>query len=493
VTRLYLAIDQGGHASRALVCDGDGVIVTQAVREITAKIASDRFEYDANALLRSVREVIGEALRLLGPRRDQVAAAGLATQRSNVVCWDRLTGAALSPIIGWQDRRAFRWLSRLRPFEGTARRITGLPLSAHYGANKLRWCLRNLPAVRAAHRDGQLAWGPMASYLAFHLLGGNSEAETGRNRPVVVDPVHAARTALWDLDAGVWSQSMLDLFGLPRDALPDVAPCRHAFGSLQCGDRTIPLTIMTGDQSAALYAHGRPRTDWLYLTAGTGAFVQRVTGPRRPRAAQLLDSIVFHDGRRPTFALEGTVNGAGSALDWLAARHRQPFKPDDVVQWLDTITDPPLFLNGVAGLGTPFLVADAPIRFIGHGDVPAQAVAVIESIVFLIQTNIERMVRGRPRVRGIHIGGGLGRFDGLCQRLADISGLAVHRCRTTETTARGLARLMAVEPGTRYTTARIAPREHDRFDPGHNVPLRRRYVRWKAEMKAALNRHAETG
>ncbi len=67
---------------------------------------------------------------------------------------------------------------------------TGLMLSAHYGASKMRWCLDHLPAVAAARREGRLAMGPLASFLLFRLL---------EEKPLFADPANAARTLLWNL------------------------------------------------------------------------------------------------------------------------------------------------------------------------------------------------------------------------------------------------------------------------------------------------------
>jgi len=68
-------------------------------------------------------------------------AAGLAVQRSTIVCCSRADGGALSPAISWQDRRNAAWLETLGNQAGRVRELTGLPLSPHYGASKIRWCL----------------------------------------------------------------------------------------------------------------------------------------------------------------------------------------------------------------------------------------------------------------------------------------------------------------------------------------------------------------
>ena len=105
----------------------------------------------------------------------------------SAICWDRATGRPLSPIFSWQDRRAHAWIAELAAHGDDVHRRTGLFLSPHYGATKLRWALDHLPAVRAAREAGTLCWGPMASFLAFRLCG---------ERPFLADPQCAARTQL---------------------------------------------------------------------------------------------------------------------------------------------------------------------------------------------------------------------------------------------------------------------------------------------------------
>ncbi len=482
---LYLAIDQGGHASRALIIDASGTIVCRAARELHARRSDhERVEYDAEAMLASIRDAVNAALAGLGDQRSRVTGAGLATQRSNIVCWDRHSGAALSTVISWQDRRDAAWLQRLDSDREHVRRITGLPVSAHYGANKLRWCLNELPAVRRALREDRLAWGPMAGFLLFRLL---------REHPLRVDRVNAARTLLWDLAGNDWSESMLELFGLPRAPLPVAVPCRDDFGTLDCDGPGIPLTLVTGDQSAALYAAGPPPEDTLQVTAGTGAFVLRCTGASAMPSPPLLNGIIYDDGMSRTHVLEGTVNGAGSALDWLA-RQSPGEDLSGLPEWLSTVADPPLFLNGVSGLGTPFMIADAPIRFIGEGDFAARAVAIVESIVFLLQTNIEMLASLPPRPNAIRIGGGLAALDGLCRRLADLGGLRVERSTESETTCLGLAWLLRQQGMTESETgsgtgeSAWLPGAHDTdvFTPGDDPPLQQRYRRWREAMDHAL-------
>ena len=471
---LYLCIDQGGHASRALVFDHHGVLRVSALREVDVHEPRPGWvEQDPEALVDSLQAVINKAVISLGADAREIAGAGLATQRSSLVCWDRGTGQALSPVISWQDRRAQEWLGRISAHARDVHQRTGLRLSAHYGASKMRWCLDHLPDVAAARRENRLAMGPLASFLLFRLLD---------EKPVLADPANAARTLLWSLHALDWDPSLLALFGIPAETLPSCVPTRHAFGTLRAADRQIPLRIATGDQSAALYALGYPSPEAVYVNLGTGAFIQR-TFERVPEAEGLLAGIVYRDADRTGYVLEGTVNGAGAALTWA----EREWDPGDVETqlpaWLARDGEIPLFLNGVGGLGAPYWVAGFPSRLIGDGDAWQKTVAVAESIVFLLQTNLEIMQKiSAPPMRML-VTGGLARLDGLCRRLADLSGLPVYRPAEHEATARGTAYLLAgfpqnwpeAEPG-------------DRFTPAPNPVLMRRYQDWRAAMDDALAR-----
>ncbi len=220
---LTLAIDQGTHASRALVVDDTGAS-SQAAREIgLVHPQPDWAEQDGEEVVASIFDAMRRRFRRSARARPN-RCAGLASQRANCVCWNRETGRALSPIFSWQDRRAHAWIASLEAAHGDAvHRKTGLYLSPHYGASKLRWALDHLPAVREARDAGTLAWGPMASFLAFRLA---------KERTFAAEPQCAARTQLWNLRMRDWDPALLALFGLPAGFLPRSVPTVHAWGTL---------------------------------------------------------------------------------------------------------------------------------------------------------------------------------------------------------------------------------------------------------------------
>ncbi|MBA3564923.1 MAG: hypothetical protein H0W33_13145 [Gammaproteobacteria bacterium] len=462
----YLAIDQGGHASRAMVFDRAGAVIAAAFSPLATRYPQDGWvEHDAEALLASVRAAVNDALSAVDDSAC-IRAAGLATQRSSIVCWDRGTGEPLSPVISWQDRRNADWLRQQDLDPAALRDVTGLVVSPHYGASKLRWCLDHLVSVRCAREQNTLAAGPVASFVLSQLL---------EERPFVVDPANASRTLLWDHRSRDWSTSLLKQFGIPRSMLPDCVGNRYAYGHLPFGDGHIPLEICTGDQSAVPFAFGPPREDAAYVNIGTGAFIQRLIDHPPGSTHGLLVSVSWQHGTEATYALEGTVNGAGSALaaigEELGVDPESAFgEPVGPAQ--------PLFLNGIGGLGSPFWLPKFKSRFVGEGEPAARLRAVLESIAFLLQENLEPMAKLGGPLDALIMTGGLAAHDELCQTVADLSGLRVLRPTVREATARGLAWLIAGRPPDWHAAVQ-------RFEPAPDTNIGRRFTRWREAMRSA--------
>jgi glycerol kinase len=476
--RLTLAIDQGTHATRALVFDGRGRMVAMARRSVSLQ-ARSRAEVEQSPveILDSLHDVVAEVLQHPDIDAARIGAAGLATQRSSVLAWDRRNGRALSPVLSWQDTRTAADLAALDAQQAAIRERTGLRLSPHYGAGKLRWLLRHEAAVAAAGRQHFLAMGPLASFLLHHLV---------RARGELADHANASRTLLWNLESRNWDPWLLGLFDIPREVLPECLPIVADYGLTRTG--SIPLTAVNGDQSAALYALGMPPRDTLVVNAGTGAFVLLPTGDTRRMHPGLLSGLSRSDARSADYYLEGTVNGAAAALDWVAGQYRIADWPAQAPGWLDAVEAPPIFLNSIGGLGAPWWQRGPEPVFLPDSGAarfgPAEAVAaVVESIVFLLQANVELLRDLSPGVSSIRISGGLAALDGLCRKLANLSGLAVERSRAMEFTARGIAWLAA---GCSDAWESIGMERC--FAPQHDPRLRERYARFREALEAALRR-----
>ena len=457
-----LALDQGTHASRAALFNSRGEVLFAHQSEVKLYRRSQyAVEQDANEILRSVGEVIQTARTYADTHGLLIRYAGLATQRSTVVAWDRAMGHPLYSALSWQDTRGRAFVDRLSVSHEEVQLRTGLQLSAHYGASKLRWLLENVPDVVQAAHSQRLAIGPLSSFLLFHLL---------EHQPFIVDHGKAGRTLLWDITTRRWDPNLLQDFAINPDWLPQSWPIRAEFGRLLGTD--ILLSAVNGDQAAALYGHGPPSPETAIINIGTGAFVTINTNYRPVYHRRLLAGITDSDHHRCEYSLEGTVNGAGAALQW--AQNAWSINRSIPCRGLDEI-DPPIFINTVGSLGSPWWQDGGAPRLIGLSPEdcrhqPARCIAaVIESIVFLLLVNIEQILNVKLEIKKLIVGGGLSHCDMLCQGLADLSGLSVFRSNNAEITARGIAWLAANRPEN-YSPVPIT-----NFEPRHNPKLEKRY------------------
>jgi len=456
-----LVIDQGTHASRAMLFDAAGEQAAQA--EVTVglqRIDQFRVEQDPEDILASIHQ----AIQALPPDLlSRASYCGICTQRSTSVAWNRNSGKALAPALSWQDTRCQSELGPLKPLASRIRQLTGLPLSPHYGAGKFRWLLQHSATVREAEAAGELVLGPLASYLAYQLL---------KQQPLLVDHSNAHRSLLMDIRQLDWSLELLDLFHISPALLPKCVPTCANHGKLE--RYGIPITTLCGDQSAAFYAEGVVGPQTACINLGTGAFILANTAAP-PEHTELLCGLAASGENWHHYLLEGTVNGAGTAISWLQ-QNQADFDTSHMDEIMTTATNPPLFINSVGGLGSPWWFNPGSPRFVGDADaaLPEKLTAVVESIVFLLQKNLECIQALQP-ITQLKISGGLSRSDTLCQKLADLSGLVVTRINTREGSARGCAWLAGGQPDWHNPPG-------ERFQAREDPMLAERYRRFVGEI-----------
>ena len=512
---LILAIDQGGQSSRVAVynCNGEQLYCFSApctTKNYQPENSVQNFiEQDGEEILNGIKNCLQKIQLALGDDIRHVRAAGFAGQGSSLLCWDNQTGAALTPVLSWQDIRGELILKNIPISHEQVQAITGLRLSPHYGASKIRWCIENYPAVAQALENNRLSIGPIVSYIFWHLL----------QKKNIVDPGHAQRTLLWNLENNNWDQSLLDLFNIPKSVLPECLFHNSHFGYLMLGHLfngyQVPFSASARDQGASLFAQGLPDQSACYVNIGTGAFIQRVSenlnAPKgllvsplllsQPKiktevvelasptcyAAEFTDYVTDVDSLLPQplpeslYAWEATVNGAASAISFLQQCTGLNITPEEINKAvaLNPAQDC-YFLNAVGGLSAPYWRTDLQSQFSEHLSPYEKILAWIESVIFQIVVNIELMnISGNPpsKVQKIVISGGLSNADAICQKIADLTQTQVHRSNNTDATLQGIAYLAAGMP------REWQPQQGDDiFTPHKNIQIQSRFKMWKVKM-----------
>lgn len=469
---LVAAVDQGSSATKGAVFDAEGRVLATASVAVAHRTAGERLEQDPLALLGSVREVLAR-LSAAGP----LAAFALACQRSTCLLWERDSGAPLTPALSWQDRGEAAAAAALEEEPGVAEEVarrTGLRLSPHYAALKLRRLLAELPDGEVRARDGALFAGTLDAFLV-HRLTGRASTEPGQ----------AGRTLLYDLESDRWDPWLCARFAVPAAALPEILPSAGERGAWE----GIPLAALLGDQQAALLGWGGWTAGTVGVHLGTGAFVLGSTGTVLRRAPALLAAVVAEGLGERRFQLEAPVNSAGSAVDWVRGLTGQ-----SLAAYADPDLDPatlPLVLPAFAGAAAPWWRPRARAAFAGlelSTGAEDLLAATLAGVAQRVLDGVEALAAAGARGEVLRASGKLGRLRGLTGLLADLGQVPVEVCAAEETGLVGAARLARAVLTADLTPLARAPEVGHRREPRWSAErAQETRARWRRFVAAALD------
>lgn len=459
-----LAFDLGTTGARAVLLAEDGATLASLYRPLGLHTpAPDRVEQDAREFVDAARDLIGAVLAEARVSAAAVDALGIVTQRGSAIAWDADTGAPLAPVQGWQDRRTATRVAELRAL--------GIPINTLASCTKFEALLAE-PAVRAAADRGTLRLGNPDAWLGWALSGGES---------FVTDPGSAGATGLYLPGGNDWVPELLDLFGVPRAALPEIVATDAEAGATtsELVGAAVPLRARAGDQQAACFAQGVRLAGDAKLTLGTAAMLDVCTGsePSTVDGLYALPLWRLADGA-DAFCLEGSVNTAGAAIEWLLRLGLLDRAEDlDAVVGRAASTDV-RFVPALAGLGSPFDREDVRASFTRLA-LDATRDDLVAAVVDGVAQRCADLLDATAPTAAVAVDGGLSRSMALLQRIADLSGCVLAPAVEPEATARGAAAL---------AHGGLPPLEHGRVEPRLD-PASRATLRsaWREAVAALLD------
>lgn len=442
-----LALDSGTTSSRAILFDLIGAPVSVSQKEFEQHFPQPGWvEHDPEDILKTQIETAKKAIEKGGVEARDIAAIGIANQRETSLVWDRATGAPLNRAIVWQDRRVADLTDRMKAegLEPKFREKTGLLLDPYFSGGKFAWFLKNIPGLNERARRGEICFGTVDSWLMFRLTGG---------RTFATDATNASRTLLFNIHTLKWDDELLDIFNIPKTALPEIFPSAGYFCETdpEFFGRSIPITGVAGDQQAALFGQACFKTGMAKNTYGTGSFVMMNSGERPVTGDGILTTLAWQiKGENPVYALEGSIFIAGAAIQWLRDGLALIKSASEVEELARTVKDTGgvYFVPALTGLGTPYWDPHARGLIIGitRGTTRAHlARAAIEAMAYQTRDAIEAMEKaGDVNLRELRVDGGAANNDLLLDFQAGLIGAPVLRPKVTETTAIGAAYLAGV-------------------------------------------------
>lgn len=288
---------------------------------------------------------------------------------------------------------------------------------------------------------------------------------------------------------------------VPRAMLPEVRDCSGDFGTSEPSLLGAPVAIrgIAGDQQAATIGQACFEPGMLKSTYGTGCFALLNTGTRAVASNnKLLTTIAYQLKGQRTYALEGSIFVAGSAVQWLRdglGVIKNAADTGPLAEAADAMQDVYL-VPAFVGLGAPYWNPNVRGALFGltRATSPKElARAALESVCFQTVDLLDAMRADWPEAKSaqtvLRVDGGMVASDWTMQRLSDLLDAPVDRPVIKETTALGAAYLAGLAAGVYPEPQRFADswRLETRFAPAMDATTRgRKLAGWRAAVKGVL-------
>lgn len=281
--------------------------------------------------------------------------------------WDKHTGEPLHNAIVWPDTRTSALVRELKSRDGSEELLDlcGLPLSTYPSSVKLLWLLQNVDSVKQAYEEGRLAFGTVDSWLIYKLNGG-AKAEKVVH---VTDSTNASRTMFVNLRTLQYDDKLLGFFGIDKSKvqLPKIVPSSdpECFGKIASGPLVnVPIAGCLGDQSSALVGQCGFSPGQAKNTYGTGCFLLYNVGTEPVISKYGLLATVAYDfggGKKPVYALEGSIAVAGSGVKFLMNNLGFVDDSSEITSLAESVPDNGgvVFVTAFSGLFAPYWIDDA--------------------------------------------------------------------------------------------------------------------------------------
>jgi glycerol kinase len=266
-----------------------------------------------------------------------------------------------------------------------------------------------------------------------------------------------------------WDEELLSLFGVPRAMLPEVRDSAGDFGVTEKNllGAAIPIRGVAGDQQAASIGQACFAPGDVKSTYGTGCFMLVNTGAKITRSKnRLLATALYRKGGTKQYAIEGSIFIAGAVVQWLrdAMGVIAAAPAIEALAKSAAAAEGLYFVPAFTGLGAPYWKPGARgaitglTRDSGKAEI---ARAALDAVCYQTRDLLEAMAAdiksaGLNRLTRLKVDGGMVADNWFCQRLADLTGLAVERPKIIETTALGAACLAGLGAGLFQDTQDIA-------------------------------------
>lgn len=451
MTLPILVIDLGTSSCRLSVIDVTGRTVAERrldTQPQRGESGSGHVEWDGNALAHTILSAAQEITGLV-----PVGEVAITNQRTTCLLWEAESSTALGPVLGWADGRTLDLDRQLRREDSSH--------SPGLSATKWRWLLDAADPDRVRSNGGELRAGTLDSWLVWVLSAGQVHR---------TDATNAAHTGMLNLLTVQWDAATAERVGVPLSILPEIVEATGDHGRAVALAGAPMIRVIIGDQQASLVGQDCVAPGAGSITLGTVGAIDLVVGSTVPQVARRAGypTVALHDGGTTSYAVESSIQAAGSAIAWLL-RLGILTAPEQIDVLVDAKRQPGscVFVSALEGLGAPHWKFDARGILVGlsGSDGRAEIVrAVLDGISCALAEALNLLeVESETTITTLSVDGGLAKSDAMMSILAATTGRTLQRHADVEATTRGAA-LLALRDRRKVPPAELAT---DVFEPQH--------------------------
>ena len=412
---MYLGIDLGTSAVKAVVVDENGGVVREAGEPLAVHRPQPKHsEQNPNDWWRATCAAVAE-LSDLAPH---VAAIGLSGQMHGAVLLDG-HGRVLRPAILWNDGRSETECAALEQAV-PVRAITGNRAMPGFTAPKLLWVRRHEPDVFARTKTVLLP----KDYLRWRMTGEYAS-----------DLSDASGTLWLDVGARKWSDAMLQATDLATTHMPrlvegcEVSAHLHPRVAEEWRMDAVPVVGGAGDQAAGAVGVGAVADGASFVSLGTSGVYFVPGAEYRPNPAGGVHA--FCHALPGMWHQMSVILSAASALGWVTRLVGAASEAAllEEVERAAPAPGPLFFLPYLSGERTPHNDANALGAFVGlHHDVDRAALAraVLEGVAFALADGQRALLDAGARLGEVSVIGGGARSPFWGRILAAALGRPLH-------------------------------------------------------------------
>lgn len=465
-----IAVDIGTSSCKAMALDPDGRLLAEAARPCETKRAKpgfaeqdpERIREDLEQLLRSIQDQLPGG---------QPRCVSFSSAMHSLMAVDG-QNRPLSPLLIWSDARSVAQATWLRAQSG-ARDLyqrSGTPIHPMSPLCKLLWWRHQQTDLFEA-ADAFLS---IKDYVFARWFGER-----------ICDYSLASASGLMDQEALQWYEPALELSGVKRRNLPDLASplqaCRnlHPEAARAMGlDPGTPFVLGASDGCLANAGSGILESGKAALTIGTSAALRVYSRQRLLDPSGRLFCYLLLEGE---YILGGAINNGGILLDWAARNWFEGLGKDrGILRALEEAFRAPaasrglLFLPYILGERAPMWDARARGAFIGltwEHTRAHQIRAMLEGNAYALYQICELLVALGVPVGEVAASGGFLKTPAWAQLCSDVFGLPFVQSSPEDASSLGAAMLgwRFLHPGSGWTSLPSAAASTARWEPDSNL------------------------